>query len=285
MNQRAQGTHNAKSLLPGEIFDGRVFAAKRREELLEERKPLSAVSLGIVASSDDPVTNSFVRIKERNANALNVEQVRYEVPAGATTEAVIELVKDASKESGIIVQLPLPEGVDANEVINAIPEDKDVDALSENMVRRLQGGDMSVIPPVAAAVREILESEKITIYEKKVTVVGKGRLVGVPCSALFTHLGAQVTILEKNDDVAAHTKDADIVMLGAGSPHLLTEKMVKEGVVILDAGTSESKGAVVGDADPKVAEKAALFTPVPGGIGPVAVVEIFGNLFTLVKHS
>lgn len=265
------------------IFNGRKFAATRRKELLGERKSLGDVSLGVVASSDDPVTNSFVRIKEKNAKALNVSQVRYTVPAGATTDDVKQLVQDAAKESGIIVQLPLPEGVDVDEVIDTIPENKDVDALSESMVRRLKSGDMSVIPPVAAAVRSILASEHIEANGKKAVVIGKGRLVGVPCAELLKHLGATVTILDRSDDIAAHTKEADIIVLGAGSPHLLKSNMVKEGVVILDAGTSESSGVVVGDADPALSEKASLFTPVPGGIGPIAVVEIFGNLFILVK--
>lgn len=265
------------------IFDGRAFAEKRREELLKERAALGTVSLGIVASSDDPVTNSFVRIKEKNANILDVNQVLYTVPAAASTEEVQQLVREASKESGIIVQLPLPKGVDVNAVINTIPEKKDVDALSEKMVTRLAGGDLSVIPPVAAAVRSILNAEQITMEGKTVVVVGKGRLVGAPCAELFTHLGASVTVLDKSSNLAEHTKDADIILLGAGSPGLLKTDMVKDGVVVLDAGTSESKGVVVGDADPAIVEKASLFTPVPGGVGPVAVVEIFGNLFTLNK--
>lgn len=265
------------------IFDGKTFAARRREELLEVRRTLGEVSLGIVVSSDDPVTNSFVRIKEKNAEALSVKQVRYAIPHGANTEAVVALVGDAAQEDGIIVQLPLPQDVDVEVVLNAIPEDKDVDALSYTLQERLESGDVSVMPPVAAAVRSILEKEDISVHQKKVVVVGKGNLVGKPCATLFNYLGAHVTILDKGDDLTVHTKDADVIMLGAGSPRVLKPDMVKGGVVVLDAGTSEAGGVVVGDADPTVSEKASFFTPVPGGIGPVAVVEIFGNLFTLCK--
>lgn len=266
------------------IFDGKAFAAKRREKLLKERKGLGDVSLGIVVSSQDPVTSSFVRIKEKNAEALQVRLVRYEVSEGAGAAQVREVIDAASKEGGVIVQLPIP-NVDARDVLDAIPEEKDVDALSPKLVQRLEGGDLSVIPPVAAAVREIIHEHNLEVAGKKVVVVGKGRLVGSPCAALFSHLGSKVVVLDKHDDVTLHTKEADIVVLGAGSPHVLKASMVKEGAVVFDAGTSEQAGVVVGDADPLVAEKASFFTPVPGGIGPVTVVEIFGNLFTLTRKE
>lgn len=267
------------------IFDGKTFASRRREELLEERKALGDVSLAVVMGEDDPVTSSFVRVKERNAKALNVRLVRYFIPEGAHTEIVETLIHEASKESGMIVQLPLPKGVDVERVLAAIPSEKDVDALSPVAVQKLHSGDVSVLPPVAAAVRSIIEAEGIQVRGKRVAVVGKGRLVGAPCAELFRHLGGEVIFLDKSDDIATETMRADIIMLGAGSPGLLTPNMIKEGVVVFDAGTSESNGVVVGDADPALAEKASFFTPVPGGIGPIAVIEIFGNLFTLISRD
>ena len=267
------------------MFDGKAFAAKRREELFALRTQFGEVTLGVVMGEHDPVTSSFVRVKERNAEALQVKLVRYFIPDGADTAAVQALIGEASKESGLIVQLPLPTGVDVDAVLGSIPVGKDVDALSPAAARKLEAGDLAVIPPVAAAVREILDGAAIAVSGKRVAVVGKGRLVGAPCATLFRHLGADVTLVGKDDDVGAATREADIVMLGAGSPHMLHPDMVKEGAVVLDAGTSEAGGVVVGDADPAVAEKASFFTPVPGGIGPVAVVEIFGNLFTLQKEN
>lgn len=266
------------------LFDGKTFAAKRREELLSERGALGDVSLGVVMGAHDPVTSSFVRVKERTAAALDVALKRYLIPDDATTDDVQRLVGDAARESGLIVQLPLAPNIDVDAVLASISPEKDVDALSPEMVDRLAVGDTTVVPPVAAAVREILTAENISVAEKRVVVVGKGRLVGAPCAALFNALGAQVTVLDKHDDLTA-LQHADIVMLGAGSPHLVTPDMVKDNVVVLDAGTSEQAGVVVGDADPRVAEKASFFTPVPGGIGPVAVVEIFGNLFKLAHGT
>lgn len=266
------------------IFDGRAFAAKRRESLLKERDQFGHVSLGIVMSADDPVTSSFVRIKENNAAILRVELKRYVLEKGADTKKALEILEKAAYENdGVIVQLPLPEGIDGDKVIKHIPKEKDVDALSPERVDALKNGDTSILPPVAKAIQEIIKEEHIDIKNKKIVVVGKGKLVGVPVSELLKHIGGDVTALGAGDDLESKTKDADIIVLGAGHPGLLNENMVKEGVIVFDAGTSESGGVVVGDADVAVSNRATFFTPVPGGIGPVAVVEIFSNLFALKK--
>lgn len=274
------------------IFDGAAFAGARREKLLKVRETMGEVSLGIVVSGNDPVTSSYVRIKERNAEALRVRLVRYPVTE-AVTRAVVAQVENATRESGVIVQLPLLPGIDVDAVLAAIPLEKDVDALSPAANERLAMGDLTVIPPVAAAVYTILATcthplsgtvVGSCVRGKHVAVIGKGRLVGVPSAKLFEHLGASVQVLDRESDFSV-LKSADIVVLGAGSPHLLKPEMVKDGVMIFDAGTSEAGGVVVGDADPACARKASFFTPVPGGIGPVAVVEIFSNLFALVAKS
>ena len=261
------------------IVAGKAFAAERREELLKQRSAFDALSLGVVMGEHDPVTSSFVRVKERNAEMLGVTLVRYLIPEGASTEAVQKLLEDAAKEDGIIVQLPLPDGVDTEAVLASIPPEKDVDALSPEMNDRLSVGDVSIVPPVAAAVREILAAHNISVSGKEIAIVGKGKLVGVPCAALFKTLGGKVTMLDKKDNLES-LKTADIVMLGAGSPHLVKRDMVQDGVVILDAGTSEQAGVVVGDADPTVAEKASFFTPVPGGVGPMTIACLLRNTVT-----
>lgn len=254
------------------LFDGKTFAAKRRAALLEKRHSVGALSLGIVAASGDPVTDSYVRIKEKNAHLLGVTLQRYVLAPDADTESAVRLVQEAAACDGVIVQLPLPPHIEVAAVLRAVPPEKDVDALSPAP---------QVLPPVVAAIREIIAAYQIPYRGKKVVVIGKGRLVGAPAAAYFAAAGATVVVLTEGDDVATQTADADIIVLGAGAPGILTADMVRDGVVVFDAGTSEDGGVVVGDADPAVAEKAALFTPVPGGIGPVAVVEIFGNLLEL----
>lgn len=252
------------------MVNGRALAEKRVEELLRERNALGPLTLAIVVMQEDAVTSSFLRIKSRVAERLAVD-VRY-----------VSSLDEAVDADGIVLQLPLPPGIDSDAERARIPLSKDVDGLSDAAFDAFVRGAFPP-PPVPRAMEYVLKSHNVSLAEKHVVVVGNGRLVGKPAAELFRKRGARVTVLQKGDDIAAHTRAADIIVLGAGEPGLLRPEMVKDGVVILDAGTSESNGAVVGDADPACAEKASLFTPVPGGVGPIAVVEIFANLFTLKR--
>ncbi len=165
---------------------------------------------------------------------------------------------------------------------NAIPPQLDVDVLSDDAFQLFAQNNFPAIPPVPAAMWYILKRNNVKIEGANVVLIGGGRLVGKPAGVLFERLGAKVTTLIKGDSLDP-TKEADIIISGAGVPALLKPDMVKEGVVIIDGGTSESSGKVVGDADPACALKASVFTPVPGGVGPIAVTEIFANLVALKK--
>jgi len=266
------------------IIDGRTLAKERREELRKTRNQFGALSLGVVMATEDKVTQSYVSIKKRAAEALGISVVEYRLSKGASTEEAVASVRDASVHDGIITQLPMP-GIDVDAVRNAIPAGLDVDVLGDAALHRFKRGEFPPTPPVPAAMQYVLSRNSVPLSGAKVTVVGYGRLVGKPAKTLFTHLGAVVTVADKGDDIAALTREADIVILGTGVAGILTPDMVKEGVSVLDAGASELGGKVVGDADPRVAEKAAFFTPVPGGVGPIAVVEIFANLIHLAKQK
>ena len=139
-----------------------------------------------------------------------------------------------------------------------------------------------IVPPVAAAVARILVYEGMEIRGKKAAVVGQGKLVGKPVAALLSILGADVTTITKESGDLSVLKDADIVVTGAGVPGLIRPEHLKEDVALIDAGTSESDGAIVGDADPACVEVASVFTPVPGGVGPVAVACLFRNVAELL---
>jgi 5,10-methylene-tetrahydrofolate dehydrogenase/methenyl tetrahydrofolate cyclohydrolase len=171
----------------------------------------------------------------------------------------------------VLVQLPHPQ---ADALLAQIPPDKDVDAL---------GLAPKVLAPVAGAVKEILARSDIEVRGKKAIVVGEGRLVGKPISRMLRDMGAEVSVVTLEQGSLAELKDADIVVSGAGSPHLIQPEMLKPGVILIDAGTSESGGRMVGDCDPACADAASVFTPVPGGVGPVAVAMLFKNLSTLTN--
>ena len=260
------------------IINGREVAEALLQELEEERALLGRpLALGILMSQGDSATESFIKIKSRSAHRLGVEVIRHELSAEATTEeALAALSSLAAKAQGVIVQLPLPVQIDTEQVIAHIPSEKDVDAI---------GPKPHAAPaPVARAIMRILDWTHTEVHGKKAVMVGAGRLVGKPTAELLTEHGANVTFVTKEAGSLEELKDADIVVLGAGSPGFIKPSMIKPGVVLIDAGTSESMGGkLVGDADPACANMASVFTPVPGGVGPVAIAMIFKNLFELAR--
>jgi len=268
------------------IIDGKAIAHRIRGAVQNELKEQGGrLSLAVFVLTDDFATRKFISIKQKIAEEVGVTVVLYDLEKTTTTEELVGKISEATLEhDGIIVQFPLPNHIDKEKIRNAIPPARDVDAISDSALQKLEdGGD--VLPPVVGAIDEILKEYAITLSGKKVVVVGEGRLVGKPAALFARREGADVTVVnEGTENIATETQKADILILGAGVPGLIQLDMVEDGVVILDAGTSEAKGELKGDADPSTAEKASLFTQVPGGIGPITVAIIFKNLLTLSKN-
>ena len=246
------------------IVDGKKIAEEIIATLEKERGDFGHLTLAVVSEGEDAATESFIKIKSRVAARLNVEVKRF------TPEEFIH----ALACDGIIVQLPIK---DAEHWLAMIPAEKDVDAITD--------GERIVRAPVAEAVSEIFLRNNVSAAGKRAVVVGAGKLVGAPVADLLKDLGADVSVITKNEGNLLELKTADIVVLGAGEPGLVKPEMLKEGVVLIDAGTSEASGRLAGDADPACAEVSSVFTPVPGGIGPIAVAMIFKNLFILAKET
>ncbi len=265
------------------IIDGYAVAERVYASLEPELSALGRpVRLGIVFCGDDPVIASFIRIKKRAAERLGIALIERRVSAHADTGTLVQETERAAGESdGVIVQLPLPSGVDTEAVLAAIPIAKDVDAIHPN----IHDDERPVQAPVALAVLEILSCAGIDPRGMRVAVVGEGRLVGRPVAGLFSRRGARVSVISKEQGDPLDLRDADIVVLGAGDPGFLKPYMMRRGVILIDAGTSEAGGKVMGDADPACAEAARIFTPVPGGVGPVAVSMIFKNLLELARQA
>jgi len=238
--------------------------------------------LGLLVVGADAVIGSFVRIKTRGAQRLGIETVRIDLPVDAATEDVIERThKLAAETDAVIVQLPLPRKVDMNAALSAIPAGKDVDALNP----AVSNDERIVRAPVALAVVEILKRAGVEPAGQRTVVVGEGRLVGAPTAQLLRKLGARVSIFSLEHGSIHDLKDADIAILGAGKPGFIKPEHLKKGVVLIDAGASEQAGKIKGDADPSCASVASVFTPVPGGVGPIAVAMIFRNLRTLIERQ
>jgi len=268
------------------VIHGRDIADEIKTRLIEEVRALPrAPRLALIVTTRDFATERFLAVKRRWAGELGVVLEEIDLGMDATVETICVAIEELSeKHDGIIVQLPLPPGVSVEQVIEVIPRTHDVDVLSQKATHAFVQKQTAVLPPVVGAFAAILQKQEVSCRDARVVVVGNGRLVGRPAALWFAREGAQVTVVEEDEDLPEHTKTADIVVLGAGVPGLLKPEMVKKEVVILDAGTSESAGKLSGDADPACAEKAALFTPVPGGVGPITIAMLFQNLLVLMRE-
>lgn len=265
------------------IVDGRALArevlarAKARAEKLARQPKVVAL-----AASDTPATRSYLAVKAKRAeDAGCVFETRALGAAFADADAAI-------------VQLPVPVGTNQKEVCDAIPLGKDADVLSSDARAKFERGEPdALLPPVVSAVRTILAFGNAEVAGKKAVIIGDGWLVGNPCAVWLRQQGADVTVLTKESGdflnsalpAGRQVRAADIIVSGAGSPHLIKPDMLKSGVVLIDAGTSESGGTIVGDADPACAEVCSIFTPVPGGVGPLAVACLFDNAVTLAERA
>ncbi len=268
------------------IIDGRMLAS----EVLARAKARAAKLshpprvLALVAS-ETAATKSYLAIKsKRAADAGCVLEVR-PVKSSLRPSDLLSMSEDAD---AVIVQLPLPADMNTKAVLDSIPVDKDADVLSTAARARFEIGDLRnpLMPPVVGAVQKILEQGEVEVAGKNAVVIGRGFLVGAPAALWLTQQGAHVTVVGRStSNFSDVLRQADIIISGAGSPHFIKPEMLKNGVVLIDAGTSESGGAVVGDADPACAAKCSLFTPVPGGVGPLAVACLFENAITLAERA
>ncbi len=268
------------------IIDGTHIAQSIDAQVRERLSAVSRVpDLRIITCAPTFATRRFLALKQARARALRVTLTVQECAPESSTDDVIEAVQEACAEAdAIVVQLPLPTQIDLSRVLAVIPADADVDVMGTEAQQRFMAGMSPVLPPVVGAIAEIITQNHCDIAGKNVVVVGMGRLVGAPSAIWFTQQGAHVqTINRQTADIAQYTRGADILVLGAGVPGLITPEMVHDGVIIFDAGSSEDTGKLVGDADPACAKKATLFTPVPGGIGPITVSLIFRNLLVLME--
>lgn len=271
------------------IVDGRAIANSVYERLAPAAMAFPRPPrVDIVIVGDNPVIERFVRIKESAAQRLSIAMVQHRFTAAISEEALkdeINKIAAIAASDGIIVQLPLPQTLNMQAVLDVIPTAKDVDMLSTVSMALFRDEKAVIIPPVAGAVKEILDSANIKVHGEEVLVLGFGQLVGKPVSILMRHNGAHVTVIDKPvSDLALHVSEALVVISGTGSPRLVTKAMVNARHVLIDAGTSESEGKLVGDIDPDAAGTAALFTPVPGGVGPITVAMLMRNLCILARE-
>ncbi|MBI3627746.1 MAG: bifunctional 5,10-methylenetetrahydrofolate dehydrogenase/5,10-methenyltetrahydrofolate cyclohydrolase [Candidatus Sungbacteria bacterium] len=267
------------------LIDGKALAEKIGEEV-KTRVAGHNLSLGIISIGQDLVSQKFIEQKKKKGQELGIEVRTYQIPEGTSKHvrrAITDLIKKTDRD-GYIIQLPLPEGLNTQYILNSIPEMKDVDCLNQKNVGAFAVGRSPILPPVIAAIDTILKSRQIELEGKEIAVVGAGRLVGRPIIHWLTNSDLPFSVYTyHSSEQALNLKDADIIFTGTGRPNLIHAEMVKDGTILFDCGISIEEGNLSGDVDRKSMEgKDGWLTPVPGGIGPLTVMHVFKNL-TILK--
>ncbi|MEK7659697.1 MAG: bifunctional 5,10-methylenetetrahydrofolate dehydrogenase/5,10-methenyltetrahydrofolate cyclohydrolase [Patescibacteria group bacterium] len=272
-------------------FDGNAAAHEVAEGLKKRvaniKRPLR---LAMISVGENSVTRSFMKKKEEFGLVIGVGTRIYSVPESASTTAMRKKIAEVvhiKQNTAVIIQLPLPAHMQPDYLVNAVPAAKDADVLSSRAIGDYTMGRGVIVPPVVGAIEYILAKAECDISGKNIVVLGAGRLVGRPVSLWLTKNQAVYTLIGKETpDMEERLKSADLVISGVGKPGLITAKMLKKGAVVIDAGTAESHGKVVGDVDPIGIENvASLYTPVPGGVGPLTVAMVFRNLVALAEQK
>ena len=264
------------------IIDGQKIASEISEILRKKTVNLARpLSIGLIYAGVNPIIDRFIAVKKKFGEKIGVRVEVYRFDESISQEEFYKEIKNiVGYHDGVVIQLPLPEHLNQTQSLSVIPPEKDIDVLSAKSLEKFIQGDSKMRPPVAGACEEILARAGVELMGKKITVIGQGRLVGIPVLAWLRRRGVEPTTVGLDyKGLPELLKRSDIIISGAGAPGLIKPDMIKSGVIILDAGTSESLGRVVGDAELACAERAEVFTPVPGGLGPVTVAVLFQNLF------
>lgn len=239
---------------------------------------------------NDPVSTQYVRMKEKTALSVGIKFREANFPSGITTEELIEEIENLNAVPhicGIIVQLPLPEHINTRAVLDAIKPTLDVDCLGSYTAKLFYDNESHIGFPTALACMKVLDATRVSLGDKKIVVLGKGMLVGQPVAHLLEARGLSVSVVHSaTEDAEEIIKQADIIISGIGQGKFITGEKIKQGAILIDAGTSEDNGSVVGDVDvPSVLSVASFVSPTPGGVGPVTVAMLLRNVLIVAQSK
>ena len=270
------------------ILDGKATAAAVKQELAGRVGELRAAGvvpgLGTVLVGDDPGSHAYVAGKHRDCAQVGIHSLRIDLPGSATQADVLAAVADlnaAPECTGYIVQLPLPKGLDANAVLEAMDPDKDADGLHPVNLGRLVLGTPAPLPCTPRGIVELLRRYGVPIAGAEVCVVGRGVTVGRPLGLLLTRKSENATVTlchTGTRDLASHLRSADIVVAAAGVPRLVTADLLRPGAAVLDVGITRTAEGLVGDVHLEVREVAGFLAPMPGGVGPMTRAMLLANV-------
>ncbi|MGD0686404.1 MAG: bifunctional methylenetetrahydrofolate dehydrogenase/methenyltetrahydrofolate cyclohydrolase [Streptosporangiaceae bacterium] len=277
------------------ILDGKVAAAEIRDELAHRVGELArhgrAPGLGTLLVGDDPGSRVYVNAKHRDCAQVGILSIRRDLPADASQQQVEDAVDELNADpacTGYIVQLPLPPALDPQRVLERMDPAKDADGLHPVNLGRLVLGEPGPLPCTPHAVVRLLRRYDVPLAGAEVTVVGRGITVGRSLGLVLTRRGENATVTlchTGTKDLSVHTRAADIIVVAAGRPGLLTADMVRPGAAVLDVGITRTDAGLVGDVDPDVAEVAGDLAPMPGGVGPMTRAMLLSNVVEAAECS
>jgi methylenetetrahydrofolate dehydrogenase (NADP+) / methenyltetrahydrofolate cyclohydrolase len=274
--------------MTAEVLDGKATAAAIRADLTTRVARLAehgiVPGLGTVLVGDDPGSRAYVNGKHRDCAQVGIASIRRDLPATATqaqVEAIVDELNADASCTGYIVQLPLPDGLDANAVLNRMDPAKDADGLHPVSLGKLVLGEPAPLPCTPRGIVALLRQYGVPIAGADVVVIGRGITVGRALGLLLTRRSENATVTlchTGTKDLAAHTRQADIVVVAAGRPGLLSADMIKPGAAVVDVGITRTEAGLVGDVAPDVASVAGWVAPMPGGVGPMTRAMLLANV-------
>ena len=276
-----------------ELIDGKALAKKIREELKEEvtelRKQGIIPKLAVIMVGNDKASAVYVRNKSKACDEIGIEFEEYLKDANIMQEELIALIKELNNRKdvdGILLQSPIPKGLDIREAFNTIDASKDVDGFNPINVGKLSIGEDAFISCTPYGVVKMLEAYNIPVEGKRAVIIGRSNIVGKPLIQCLLNKNATVTVCHsKTKNIDEITKQADILVAALGKPKFVTENMVKDGATVIDVGINRNEdGKLVGDVDfENVSKKASYITPVPGGVGPMTIAMLMYNVVKAAK--
>lgn len=273
------------------ILDGKGLRDKILEELRDKIQSEDLhIKLAIIEVGDNEANKIYIKQKVNACNKVGIEPLQYILPEETTEEEIIKLIEALNSDetvTGIILQSPIPKGLDFDKCCGHILASKDVDGFTKENVYKLYLNSDPILPCTVKGIIRMLDEYKINLDGAKVAIVGRGNIVGKPLALAMTNRNATVVLAHSHTkNLEEITKDADIVVAATGVPRMIDGSMIKEGAVVIDVGVSRIEGHIVGDIDfESVSKVAGAITPNPGGVGPMTVAMIIDNLVEMDKKN
>lgn len=276
------------------IIDGKELAKHIREELKEEVKELKNAEihpkLAVIMVGDDPASKVYVRNKSKACEDVGIEYEEHLLSTKTTREELLELIEKLNNDEtvhGILVQSPLPEGLDANEAFRTISTKKDVDGFHPINVGKLSLNQDCFVSCTPYGIMKMLDNYNIPVEGANAVIIGRSNIVGKPLAKCLLNKNATVTVCHsKTKNLKEITKQADILIAAIGKPKFVTADMVKEGATVIDVGINRTEEGLKGDTDfEAIKEKVAYITPVPGGVGPMTIAMLMHNVVKAAKQQ